>query len=124
MSAPVHYALVKRDGTLHTICSLFAGKTVEIRERKSKRSVAANRRYWALLTLAARDLGYDDVEELHEGVALKLLRLPEIVPGVPRRRRTPALNTQEFTEFVDGAERLLTNMGANLTGWQELEASA
>lgn len=97
---------------------------VSVMPRKAKRSMQANRRYWALLTVAAEELGYDSVEELHEGIAMHLLRLPELVPGVPRRRRTPSLNSAEFKEYTDAVERFLQmELGVDLTGWEQVEAS-
>lgn len=100
----------------------YAGQALEIRIRpyKAKRSLAANARYWALLTLGARSIGYDDVEELHEAVAWKLLRLPDDErTGTPRRHRTPNLNTTEFKDYCDAVERLLIEYGADLTGWED-----
>ncbi len=84
------------------------GKFVEviIRQQRTKRSNQANRRYWALLTVAAKELGYDDPEELHEGVAMKFLRIhDEERGGLMHRRRTPNLDTAEFAEYVNQAER-------------------
>jgi len=99
----------------------YAGQPQEIRIRpyKAKRSLAANARYWALLTLGARSIGYDEVEDLHEAVAFKLLRLPDDERiGTPRRHRTPNLNTTEFKDYCDAVERLLIEYGADLTGWE------
>lgn len=93
---------------------------IRIRQHKAKRSVQANARYWALLTVGARSLGYDEVEDLHEAVAWKLLRLPDDErTGTPRRHRTPNLNTSEFKDYSDATERLLIEYGADLTGWEE-----
>jgi hypothetical protein len=100
----------------------YAGQPQEIviRPYRAKRSLPANARYWALLTLGARSLGYDEVEELHEAVAFKLLRLPDDArTGSPRRHRTPNLNTTEFRDYCDAVERLLIEYGADLTGWEE-----
>jgi len=99
----------------------YAGVALEIRVRpyQAKRSIAANARYWALLTCGARSLGYDDVEELHEAVAWKLLRLPDDArTGTPRRHRTPNLNTTEFKDYCDAVERVLIEYGADLTDWE------
>jgi hypothetical protein len=93
---------------------------VRIRPHKAKRSHQANARYWALLTVGAASIGYDDVEELHEAVAWKLLRLPDDErTGTPRRHRTPNLNTTEFKDYTDAVERLLIEFGADLTGWED-----
>lgn len=116
--APAYYGKADATGKLVVDCPALAGRYVVVRERKAIRSVEANRRYWALLTVAARELGYDDVEELHEGVALKLLPLPSLADGLPRRRRTPRLNTAEFSEYVDAVERFCRmELKLDLTDW-------
>lgn len=120
MSGATYYARVGPDGRIPVTCPALAGCEVVIRARKAQRSVQANARYWALLTVAARELGYDSVEELHEGIAQRLLPLPELVPGVPRRKRTPTLNTAEFQDYTDAAERFFTiDLGLDLSGWRE-----
>lgn len=92
---------------------------ITVAKRKAKRSVQANRRYWALLTVAARELGYDDIEELHEGVAYKLLKQAPLVDGLPRRKRTPALTTAEFADYVEAVERFFrVDLGIDLSGWE------
>ena len=35
------------------------------------------------------------------------------------RRRTPALRSAEFTDYVDMVEACLVHLGADLTGWQD-----
>ena len=116
---PTYVARVADDGRLATSCPVLAGRLVVIRERKAQRSTQANNRYWALLTVAARELGYDAVDDLHEGLALKLLPLPSVIPGVPRRKRTPKLNTAEFAAYCEAVERFLIEMGVDLSEWQE-----
>lgn len=92
---------------------------VIVRLRKSKRSLQANARYWAILTCAAESLGWDDVEGLHEALAQKLLALPPCEKtGLPRRMRTPKLNTQEFSAYSDAVIRELIDLGADLTDWE------
>lgn len=117
---PTYYGHVRPDGTLALRAPALAGKDVVVRERKAQRSIQANARYWAMLTIAAREIGYETVDELHEGLAMKLLPLPELVPGVPRRRRTPKLNTKAFAEYTDACERFLrVELGVDLHGWEE-----
>lgn len=73
---------------------------------KNSRTNQQNRRYWALLTAAARELGNDDPEDLHEGLALKFLKLPpDDVTGLERRLSTTKLNTAEFNDYMDAVER-------------------
>lgn len=73
---------------------------------KNSRSNQQNRRYWALLTAAARELGNDDPEELHEGLALKFLKLPpDDRTGLERRLSTTKLNTEDFNAYMDAVTR-------------------
>lgn len=98
----------------------FAGLRIEVKivQHRDKRSTAQNARLWALYTVAAKSLGYDTPEEIHEACAWKLLRLPDDErTGTPRRHRTPKLNTKEFTDYMDATERLLIEYGADLTNW-------
>ncbi len=107
-------------------CRAYAGRDVEVVVRAaSGRSQAANRRYWALVTVAARSLGWDDgPQALHEAIAQQLLALPpDPRTGLTRRQRTPALRSAQFAEYVDAVEAFLTHLGADLTGWQD-EAAA
>lgn len=100
----------------------LAGQPVELVVRPTaRRSRPANSRYWALLTVAARSLGWDDgPEALHEAVAQQLLALPvDPRTGLARRQRTPALRSAQFAEYVDMVEAFLTHLGADLTGWQD-----
>jgi hypothetical protein len=112
--------------TFAAACRAYAGQALELVLRPaSRRSVPANRRYWALLAVAARSLGWDDgPEALHEALAQQLLPLPtDPRTGLPRRQRTPTLASPAFTEYVDTVEAYLTHLGADLTGWQD-EAAA
>jgi hypothetical protein len=95
--------------------------TVSVRPFREKRTSPQNRRYWALLTVAAHELGYDDPEDLHEGLALKFLGLPpDERTGLARRRRTPKTNTKEFSDYCDAVERyFLNDLHLDLSGWQD-----
>lgn len=95
---------------------------VIVKKHRDTRSGAQNRRYWALLTCAAESLGWDDpVEHLHDEIAHQLLSLPP-VNGLRRRMRTPKLNTQEFTVYMDRVEAfLVTELHADLSAWGEHE---
>ncbi len=119
---PTYFAKAGPDGRVTALCPVLAGKAVVITERKAKRSTQQNARYFGLLASAAPELGYDSVEELHEGLAMALLPLPPIVPGIPRRRRTPKLNTKEFSLYTDAAERMLRDMGCDLSEWDRQTA--
>lgn len=111
-----------RSGFASHLRSFDVGADVDVivRPHKSQRSTPQNRRYWALVTVGAREIGYDDPEELHEGLALKFLKLPPLADGLPRRRRTPSLNTLEFTDYCDAVERFFRiDLNLDLSGWDE-----
>lgn len=83
---------------------------VKIWRQQALRSSQANRRYWALLTAAAAELGYDDPTELHEGLKLKFLRdADDAWSGLARTRSTTALDTSQFTEYCARVERFFSN---------------
>lgn len=92
--------------------------TLTLARLTTQRSAAQNRRYWALLTCGAESLGWEDVEQLHEAIAQKLLALPPCPQtGLPRRMRTPQLETDEFGRYMDAVMRTLIDFGADLSDW-------
>ncbi len=97
--------------------------TLRVTPYRQTRSSQANKRYWALLTVAASELGYDDPEDLHEGLAQKFLALPpDERTGLCRRRHTPKTNTKEFADYTDACERYFVNdLHLDMSGW-EIEA--
>lgn len=93
--------------------------------RAFKRTLKQNNRYWALLTVAADSLWEDRSmkDSLHEELAHMYFGLPPCPKtGVRRRRRTPGTDTPEFGQYMDWAVRKLTDLGADLSKWDE-EAS-
>jgi hypothetical protein len=133
MAVPVIITNVQEDGSLSeqvrrqlaTLLRGMAGRTVQIRVglHKSPRSIPANKRYWAMLQVAAESLGFTPAD-LHEAIAWKLLREPDDLRlgTTPRRQRTPKMKTQEFVDFVNAAEQLLLEYGADLSAWAERDA--
>lgn len=100
----------------------LAGKaiTLTLKRLTSKRSIAQNRRYWALLTVGAESLWGDEAqaEALHEEVAYLLLKLPDCPKtGLRRRMRTPELETDEFGRYMDRVAEKLIEFGADLSDW-------
>ncbi|MEK9723540.1 MAG: hypothetical protein VW405_08650 [Rhodospirillaceae bacterium] len=108
-------------GAFYRHCRALAGEVVEVVVGPPRRRARpAPRRYWALLTTAARSLGWDGPTELHDAVASHLLALPpDARTGLPRRRRTPSMRSAAFTAYVDQVEAFLVSHGADLTGWQD-----
>jgi hypothetical protein len=92
--------------------------TLTLTRARPARSANANRRYWSMLHVAASALGYDSVNELHEGLTMRLLRIDnDPVLGTPRRTSTSTLDSAAFVAYADAAMRLLIDYGADLTDW-------
>lgn len=109
---------------LATALQTYAGRTVEITisEKRNRRSLAQNRRYFALLTTAAESLWGDRSmkDQLHEEVAHALLGLPPCPKtGIRLRMRTPKLETPEFAAYMDRVADKLIELGADLSTWDE-----
>ena len=117
---------LREAGAFAAHCQRLAGEPVEVVVRPARRrSHPANARYWALLTVAARSLGWDDgPAALHDAVAQQLLALPpDPRTGLTRRQRTPSLRSAEFAAYVDTVEAFLVHLGADLTGWEDQVAA-
>ncbi len=104
----------------------YCGKpvSIEIKAYRRKRTTKQNRRYFALLTLGCKELGWDPNEttKLHDEIAHILLPLPPCpITGIRRRRHTPQLETVEFNNYMDDVARILIGYGADLTDWDEEE---
>ena len=109
---------INRDGFTNAIAALDDGDyLLSLKPFKPKRSVDANARYWAILTLAGRELGWHK-DDLHFALKFKLLRLPD-VDGMARCRRTSSLDTSEFAVYMADVEQVLTEKGVDWAGWQE-----
>lgn len=93
---------------------------ISVRPFRSQRSLKQNSRMWALLTVAAQELGEHSAEDLHESVAMHLLKLPDDEKtGLPRRKRTPKLNTAEFASYTDQIEMFFrSELHLSLDGWE------
>lgn len=78
-----------------------------------------------MLTHAAIKLEYVDIREavpmLHEGIAARLLALPDdLKTGFPRRMHTSKLSKEDFGIYMDKVECfLVTELGADMSGWEE-----
>lgn len=98
----------RREHALKVIANLSLEElwAVQIEPYKSKRSLEANRRLWALHQLAAAATGHS-ADELHEFMKLKFLPRKFVkVGGVEREvpARSSSLNTKEFREFMEQVE--------------------
>lgn len=104
--------LLDRSGMLRWASSVGDGieLIVEIRERKSRRSLRANRAYWGLLvTPLAEHLGYDrdEIEDLHEGLLMLYAgtHIDKISQKEIPNKRSKNMNTAEFHQFMEWTVR-------------------
>ena len=83
-----------------------------IRERKSKRSLEQNERYWELMTGLGDYLGYTK-DEMHEMCRFKFLRTKVVVEGeaLPIMKSTTKLNVKAMTEYMEAIERWAATLG-------------
>jgi hypothetical protein len=112
---------LNRQGFENALMALEDGDyLVSLTKKKPLRSIKANRRYFAIVTMAAMQLGsVADKADVHEGLRFKLLPLPPLFPGVPRARSTADLDTAEFADYVANAEAYLaTEHGVDFTDWE------
>jgi hypothetical protein len=82
------------------------------------RTLDQNARYWGLIIAAFSDWSGYEPDECHE--LLKALLLPPVVQELPDGQRiervasTATLTVEQFTEFMDRAERYLIGHGVSL----------
>ena len=78
---------------------------IVVRKKRIRRSDKQNRYYWGVVIAEiASCAGYRkaDAYQLHDALAFKFLPLPHCpITGSPRRMRTPATDTAEFSAYVD-----------------------
>lgn len=85
---------------------------VEVKPWKSKRSLEANKRYWALVTGFGKHLGYNS-DEMHDICRFKFLRNAIEIEGerIALLQTTTKLNVQDFTEYMAAVERWGNSLG-------------
>ena len=108
---PPYVAKVDEQGRLETTCRDLAGKLVEIRERKSQRSLEQNRWIWGVAyPLIAEHCGYDhhDHESLHYdllAVRFGTKAVTPMIPTAPPRivpvKTSSELTVKEFSDYMD-----------------------
>lgn len=84
-----------------------AGQRVELvlRKHRRQRSNQQNKYYWSVVVeMVAEHCGYEP-EEAHEALAWHLLAIPPEDGKLPRRQRTPKLDTAEFGDYVERVKR-------------------
>ena len=79
---------------------------------KSKRSLEANKRYWALINGFGKHIGYNQ-DEMHEICRFKFLRNLIELEGekIPVLQSTTKLNVSDFTDYMTAIERWAQSLG-------------
>lgn len=85
---------------------------VDIRPKKSKRTLEQNSRYHKLITELGKHLGYEH-DEMHDLVRWKFLRNRIEIEGeaLPLLKSTTKLNTAEMVELQEAIERWGASLG-------------
>lgn len=85
---------------------------IEIRPKKSKRSIEQNSRYWKLITDLGKHLGYTP-DEMHDICRFKFLRNAIQIEGerLPLLKTTTKLTTAEMADYQDMIERWAAQLG-------------
>lgn len=85
---------------------------VSVRERKSKRSIDQNDRYWKLITEFGNFCGYDK-DEMHQEIGRRFLNYEKTINGKIKQfvKSTTKLTTAEMAELQDKIERVAAQQG-------------
>lgn len=115
-----------RRAAWHAYKRTLAGRRVVVTVKKShpKRSTKANAYLWGVVYPIIADFCGYDVDELHEELAMKFLRIEDSpITGAPRRKRTPDTDSAEFSEYVDNVIRFGVQLGCYIPAPGETEAA-
>ena len=90
---------------------------IEVKEFKSNRSTAQNKRYWRLINELGSFLGYEP-EEMHQMMKYKYLSYKQEMLGdemvvVPSSSK---LTIKEFVDFLSKVERFASTLGFQFKG--------
>jgi hypothetical protein len=101
-------------GTFKALLARLEGKQIALRVTKHhhSRSLNQNAYYWGIvIPLLAESCGYED-EEMHDALKHRFLRdRANEKGGLVLVRSSAALNTAEFTEYIEQIRRLAAEMG-------------
>ena len=90
------------------IKSLDGEVVLTLKKKRKLRSLNQNSYYWAILTIAGDELGYDP-GELHD--SFKSLYLTDKSTKIPLIRSTSKLNTEQFGQYLDKVIRKVAELG-------------
>lgn len=129
---PVFTGRVEADGRFHAdhkaaltrYMRTLGGTRAElvVRRARAQRTNAQNRYYFGVVcALLGEHCGYD-VQEMHEVLAFRFLRIEDCpITRAPRRRHTPDTNTVEFSEYVEHCRRFAAELGVCIPDPNEVE---
>lgn len=82
-------------------CQTLKGQFCEVvlRKRRTQRSLKQNRAYFGLIVQSVAEFCGYSVDEAHEALAFKFLRIGEPDALLPTRRSTTSLSTTEFEAY-------------------------
>ncbi len=93
----------------HAVSKFREGEkvTLQLTNKKPKRTEQQNRYYWLYLTLISKETGEQDIEGLHELFKGKFLteKIATILgEPVRKKRSTTSLSVNDFSEFITAIE--------------------
>jgi hypothetical protein len=101
-------------GSFKALLARLEGKQIALRLTKHhhSRSLSQNAYYWSVvIPLLAECCGYED-EEMHDALKHRFLRdRANEKGGLVLVKSSAALNTAEFTEYIEQCRRLAAEMG-------------
>ena len=101
-------------GSFKALLARLEGKQIALRVTKHhhSRSLSQNAYYWGIvIPLLAESCGYGD-EEMHDALKHRFLRdRANEKGGLVLVKSSAALNTREFTEYIENCRRLAAEMG-------------
>jgi len=86
---------------------------VNVTQKKSKRSLDQNDRYWKLITAFGEFCGYDK-DEMHQEVGTRFLTYEKTMPNGEIKKfikSTTKLNVKEMVELQEHIERVANQQG-------------
>lgn len=87
--------------------------TLTLKKFRRGRSLNANAYYWAILAILQEFCGYEDAEELHNGLKAKFLVRHEDGP-IATLASTARLDTMQFSDYVEKVRQLAAELGCVL----------
>ncbi len=87
--------------------------SLTLKKFRKGRSLNQNAWYWAILGILQEHCGYEDAEELHNGLKARFLRRHEDGP-IATLASTAKLDTLQFSDYVEKVRQLAAELGCVL----------